>query len=407
MTPQQLQYLLERFDKQALSPGEREELLAYLNQLNQVELPAQLVTMLADMSKQGPPSPLPADKAESVLRAVLQVDKAAEITQDISDRPVHYMHFLRRWWWAAAILLLFGTGAYLYTSTVFTKPLVATKNEIPAKDILPGSERAILTLADGSKIALDNAANGAIAYQGNVDVVKMANGEIRYNSKGITKGEAMINAMSTPRGGQYKLVLPDGSKVWLNAASSIIYPAAFVDNNRKVKVTGEVYMEVVQNKTKPFIVDIDGKSSVQVLGTSFNINSYADDDNIKTTLVEGSVKVNDQVMLKPGQQAVIKSNVQAPDKKQIIQVQPANINQVLAWKNGRFDFDGAKLPIVMKQLQRWYDIDVIYEGKIPDFEFNGGMRRGVKLSTIMGFLSDNGVKARLENKTLIIGSNSR
>ncbi|MBO9632878.1 MAG: FecR family protein [Chitinophagaceae bacterium] len=305
----------------------------------------------------------------------------------------HRVHFIRKWWWAAAIFILFGTVAYLYTSQQKEKPVVAAKSA-ETKDILPGGERAILTLADGSKIALDSAATGQLAKQGNASVIKLANGEIRYDVNGHSQTATMMNTMSTPRGGQYQLILPDGSKVWLNAASAISYPTAFTGNERRVKVSGEVFLEVAQNKEKPFVVDVDGKSTVQVLGTSFNINSYADEGNIKTTLIDGSVKINQQTILKPGQQATVAGNN--------VTIHKANTEQVLAWKNGNFDFTGLDFKALMRQLERWYDIDIKYERDLTDFKSEGQVDRGVSLTGMIRFLSNFGIKARLEGRVLII-----
>lgn len=316
---------------------------------------------------------------------------STQVTIDISNG--HRVHFIRKWWWAAAIFILFSTVAYLYISQQKEKPVVAAK-AAETKDILPGGDRAILTLADGSKIALDSAASGQLAKQGNASVIKLANGEIRYNVNGHSQGEIMMNTMSTPRGGQYQLILPDGSKVWLNAASTISYPAVFTGNERKVKVSGEVYLEVAQNKGKPFVVDVDGKSTVQVLGTSFNINSYADEGNIKTTLINGSVRINQQTVLKPGQQATIAGNN--------VTIHKANTDQVLAWKNGNFDFTGLDFKAFMRQLERWYDIEIKYEKDLPDFKSEGQVDRGVTLAGMIRFLSNFGIRAHLEGRVLII-----
>ncbi|MDO6429423.1 FecR domain-containing protein [Flavitalea sp. BT771] len=322
---------------------------------------------------------------------------------------IHRIHFLRRWGSAAAAILILAVGIVtivIRSSDRQPKPSNTPKVSVASPDILPGTNKALLTLSDGTTLNLDSTANGAIAQQGNSSIVKLPNGRIVYDLKGTSQGQVMMNTMRTPRGGQYQLVLPDGTRVWLNAASSIIYPAVFVGNDRKVKVSGEVYMEVAKDKARPFLVDVDGKSVVQVLGTGFNINSYPDEGNIKTTLVEGSVRVLPShtfpgmgrgVVLKPGQQAVISDNDPATTK-----VLSANIGQALAWKNGIFDFDDADLQTVMKQLERWYDIDVKFEHGLPGFKTEGQVDRGVKLSGIVRFLNNFGVNTRLEGRTLII-----
>lgn len=339
-----------------------------------------------------------------------------------SKPAAHRVHFLRKWGWAAAIIVILGAGAYLYISSKRTQQelVKAEKNISPDADILPGSEKAVLTLADGSTIILDSAATGDIAQQGNANVVKLPNGEIRYELQGISSHEVMMNTMSTPRGGQFKLTLPDGTRVWLNAASTIAYPAAFVGKERKVKISGEVYMEVAQNKSQPFVVDVNGQTSIQVLGTSFNINAYADEAAIKTTLVEGSIKVskisnqtpNEKgVILKTGQQAVIEIADQTRDNKEKIdsaresepiKVLPINISQTLAWKNGAFNFNDLSVREVMNQLSRWYDIDIRFEGKEPAFKFMGGIYRSAGLSEVLNMLGKLNLKYRMEGKTLIV-----
>ena len=321
--------------------------------------------------------------------------------KDISQETAvaHRGQIFKTTWlkYAAIVVVAAGLGimAYFRATNKNTVQTLAGSNKHLQTDVLPGSEKAILTLADGTKIILDNAANGNLAQQGNAQVVKLANGQIAYDVKGLSDKDIMWNTMSTPVGGQYQVTLPDGTRVWLNAASSVTYPAVFVSQNRQVKITGEVYFEVAKNKEKPFIVDIDGKSTVEVLGTSFNINSYTDEASIKTTLLDGSVKISSVVLKQPGQQAV-----QAENDK--IYVQSTDINQALAWKNGLFSFNDADLHSIMRQLERWYDIKVKYEGRLPDFTLNGEMYRNVNLSVVLKFLEKMGVKFRMEGKILTV-----
>lgn len=321
--------------------------------------------------------------------------------------PIHRTHFLRRGFfrYAAAIILLIGVTIAIVVSSRRqsgkSAPNLAGKATAP--DIAPGGDRAYLTLADGTTILLDSAANGKLAQQGNTQIVKLANGQLAYNLKGMGSKAVIMNTMTTPKGGQYQLTLPDGSKVWLNAASSIQFPAAFVGPARNVKISGEAYFEVAQNKKQPFMVDVDGKAKVQVLGTSFNVNSYADEENIKTTLLEGSVKMsngNQQALLKPGQQARLSMAAGVPN--QPLDIVNADIEQTLAWKNGLFNFNGLNIRGVMAQLARWYDIDVRYEGPMPSNVFRGKMYRDVKLSAILQWLQETRVNCRMEGKTIIV-----
>jgi len=325
-----------------------------------------------------------------------------------SSPVVHRMHFLRRGWikYAAAIIILFGIGTYLWTSSDKPKDQPVLNNKLAQTEILPGSNKATLTLSDGTSITLDSAANGAIAQQGNSSVIKLADGQVVYNKKKGTHTEMLMNTMTTPKGGQYQLMLPDGSNVWLNAASSITYPAEFAGKERRIKITGEAYLEVTKNKQMPFIVDVDGRSSVEVLGTSFNINSYSDEPDIKTTLLEGSVKVNgnitasnagnkNSVILKPGQQA--------QDAASGIHISSAvDIVKIMAWKNGIFNFEGEDVTTVMRQLERWYDLSIQFKSPMPKITFKGKMYRNVTLSAVLDMLKDAGVKFELEGKTLIV-----
>ncbi|MGN6416786.1 MAG: FecR family protein [Pseudobacter sp.] len=313
--------------------------------------------------------------------------------------PVIQMKPRRRSWlgYAAAVVLLLGACAAIYFSVVRQPDHSATdlaENGNPLK-IIPGGERAVLTLADGSQIVLDSAGNGLLAQQGNVQVIKMANGQIAYDPRGAAQSE-MMNTMRTPRGGQYQLTLPDGSRVWLNAASSISFPASFDGKQRKVSITGEAYFEVAGNPAQPFLVDIAGQSTVEVLGTSFNINAYRDDESIRSTLVTGGIRVSDNgatqaaIVLKPGQ-VWFNGKVETTD-----------IARDIAWKNGIFDFSGKSFQSVMKEIERWYDLQVQYKGAIPTFKFSGQMDRGVQLEDLMKFLQQYGLRIQLEGRKLII-----
>jgi transmembrane sensor len=289
-----------------------------------------------------------------------------------------------------------------------------------AHDIMPGKQGAVLTLADGRQVVIDSAGNANIAQQGNV-VVSQQNGQLVYrkekggNNK-VEEGSAPLayNMLSTPKGRQFELMLPDGSKVWLNAASSIRYPVSFTSDERRVEITGEAYFEVEKNPAKPFRVAIftspgNQMAEVEVLGTHFNINAYSDEQAINTTLLEGKVKVTAlatqpqatnnklQTILKPGQQASIS------DKSSKILVQTVDADAFIAWKNGFFNFQDASLQQVMRQLARWYDVDVKYESGIPNIEFGGKMGRDLTLSNVLHFLEKSGLHCSLENNhTLIV-----
>lgn len=314
---------------------------------------------------------------------------------------VHRAHFLRRNWfrYAAVLTIIVGVGAYF----LFRTPAQSdtAKEDIPAliNTIQPGKDKAVLTLADGSTILLDSAGNGAIAQQGNTRIMKDADGKIVYGSDGSLPASTMMNTMRTPRGGKYQLTLPDGTRAWLNAASSVTFPAAFPTQERKVSITGEVYFEVSQDKSRPFIVS-GGKANVQVLGTQFNVNTYEDEKLLKVTLLNGSVKVEDQqskaaVVLTPGQQAQLGSTLTT--SKNI------DINQVMAWKNDLFNFEDMDLEDAMRQISRWYDIKVVYENGVPGTQLWGKMSRNTSFERMLRNLKDIGVNYRInERKELVI-----
>ncbi|WP_269223269.1 FecR family protein [Flavobacterium sp. IMCC34518] len=290
---------------------------------------------------------------------------------------------------AASIVLVMGLG---YVAFNRNKVSTAIAN-IDKNVIMPGRSGAILTLGDGSQIVLDSVANGVLANQSNTAVAKK-DGEIIYTEGSNARG--VINKMMTPRGRQFKLELSDGTKVWLNASSSISFPTAFAANERKVSIVGEVYFEVTKDKHRPFKVTVNDVE-VQVLGTHFNVNGYDDEGEIKTSLIEGSVlvgKKDQKVLLKPGQQANIKKSggvkVKALD----------NFDEVLAWKNGMFHFDNASLETVLRQISRWYDVDVVMDKGVVSRNFEGEINRDLELSQVLKILEGNNVHFKIEGKIL-------
>ena len=306
---------------------------------------------------------------------------------------------LRRFGIAASVigLILFSTFLLFNRkpSTDFVKTDV---NEQRFKDdVSPGGDKAILTLADGSSIVLDDAQNGTLTQQGSSKVIKLG-GKLMYDPTNKDAKEIVYNTISTPNGGQYQLELPDGTLVWLNAISSIHFPTSFVGKERRVEVKGEAYFEVAKNREMPFIVTVNN-AEIQVLGTHFNINAYADEDDVRTTLLEGSVKfvhgVNTNT-LKPGQQ----SQLSTDGITKI--VSNVDVEEVVAWKNGMFDFENAGIETVMRQLSRWYDVEIEYKGKTDDL-FIAEMRRNIKLSDALKALELTGkVKFEIQGKKIIV-----
>ena len=357
--------------------------------------------LIAELSRETQPkAAYHPEEWEPVMRAILHGQAAVEEERGnlSSVQPAGQVRILQKWWYAAAALLIIAAGAALIimmNRKQDQQPAVAGTGV--QQDIAPGRSQAVLTLADGRKIILDSAANGLLAQQGNASVVKLDGGQLLYKTEGNAAPETLFNTMTTPKGGQYKLLLPDGTAVWLNAASSITYPAAFSGARRLVTITGEAYFEVTKDASKPFLVRT-GATEVEVLGTHFNINSYDDEPGIATTLLEGRVRVTDgsnQHMLKPGQQARVQ-------QQSIRVVNDVDVDQVVAWKNGFFQFDRSDIRTVMRQLSRWYDVEVVYEGEIPRDRFGGRLPRGARLSEVLRALEQTQVHFRIEGKKIIV-----
>jgi hypothetical protein len=327
------------------------------------------------------------------------------------DRYNPSFYYLKSISIAAIILLFISTGLYFYSNRVISEPEQFTEIDV-RNDILPGYNKAILTLADGSKISLDDAANGLLASQGNIAITKTENGQIVYEKNNVDKSKfishrSAINTIQTPKGGKYQIRLPDGSKVWLNSASTLIYPTTFAGNERKVQLKGEAYFEIAPNKNVPFRVESDNQI-VEVLGTHFNINSYDDEDYVKTTLLEGSVKVilssnpneiSKTKLLKPGEQSLTKSSQSG------IRIENADTEKAVAWKNGYFKFRNTPIKEIMREIERWYDVELIYEGKIPSDEFTGFISNDVKISAVLKIMEESGgVKFSVKGKKLKVKS---
>lgn len=314
--------------------------------------------------------------------------------------------YKRRWFsvaTAAAVLIFISTTIFLlFNNKKEAAIAVKEKTITPDNDIAPGHDNAILTLDDGRTIVLDSAANGALAKQGNSKVLKL-DGQIVYNKMANDhKGKPVYNTIATAKGNQYQLVLADGSKVWLNAASSIHFPAAFTGNERRVEITGEAYFEVAHNAAKPFIVKVNTPSGdggeIEVLGTHFNVNAYADEPDMKTTLLEGSVKIKKASaiqMLSPGQQARLTPDGIALQKN-------VDLSQVMAWKEGFFQFDNTDTKTLMRQVARWYDVDVDFQGKIAEEGFSGKISRNVPLSKFLKVLELNDVHIKTEGRKITV-----
>lgn len=307
----------------------------------------------------------------------------------------------------ALIIIMLSGGAYYFMQSEGDEqpqPQVLAK-PVPANDVAPGGTKAMLTLDDGSVIILDSANNGLLGEQGATQVKKLDNGLVAYqtNQDMAANDKVYYNTISTPRGGEYQITLADGTKVWLNAASSIRFPTAFRGADRQVQISGEVYFEVAHNAAKPFKVTA-GSSAIEVLGTHFNVNAYDDEVQVRTSLIEGSVKVfavdeTDQQQMKilqPGQQARMNK------KGRINVVNNIDTEEVMAWKNGLFVFKSTDLSAIMRQLSRWYDVEINYKTNVG-MQFTGQITRNNNVSKVLEMLELTGeVKFKVEGKQVIV-----
>ncbi|WP_199141253.1 FecR family protein [Pedobacter sp. ASV12] len=303
---------------------------------------------------------------------------------------------------AAAVIVLCASVALWYN---FYSSSLKDQEKVAARPIVPGGRKAMLTLANGTKIDLTHSVNGALAKEAGIEITKTADGQLRYEIKDQhqTPSFALYNTIETPKGGQYQIHLPDGTKVWLNAATSLKYPLSFTGaKERRVELTGEAYFEVAKDKLHPFKV-ISKNQEVQVLGTHFNINAYADEDNIKTTLLEGAVRVairtkgqhaNEEI-LKPGQQAILEANEIAVVEK--------DVAAEVAWKNGRFTFVDEPIESIMRKVARWYDVDIVYKGNMKEKAFAGSVSRYDNISKLLNTMeATNTVHFKIEGRRVIV-----
>lgn len=309
----------------------------------------------------------------------------------------------RSWLSAAAVLLILCSVGLLLFKKDRNEIAVVKKSEKTTAVIKPGKNQAILTLSDGSTIGLNEEEKGIVLSKNGLLVTKSGDGELKYETN-----EELIpttNTITTPRGGQYQLVLTDGTKVWLNAQSSIKFPTRFAGDTRVVHITGEVYFEVAKNKKMPFLVHTNNQK-IEVLGTHFNVNTYIDEAAEKTTLIEGSVKVakvrdgfaemNSAKLLRPGQEALLTS------ESSLIKVGTADTEAAISWKNGYFKFDKADIQTVMRQISRWYDVDVKYVGNKSSDLFVGKIKRTEEIQGILRILERSKINTSVKGRTIII-----
>ena len=306
-----------------------------------------------------------------------------DLNYSIQEHSKNRIFKIRAWQsTAAAILILLTAGIYYYQTS--SKPIIV-KTKIPRfkNDVAPGNNKAILTLDDGSKIDLDDAKTGFLASESNIDIKKTGVGQLEYTAGTQTVKTVKYNILSTPLGGEYQLVLPDGSKVWLNSGSTLRFPTAFIGSERIVELKGEAYFDIAKNPKMPFLVRTNNAMDIKVLGTQFNVMAYDDEKNINTTLIEGSVEVlkeSGKTTLKPGQEAILNK------RSGNIKVAQADLEQAIAWKNGYFIFYNENIESIMRKVSRWYNVDIVYQGNLNNKDFVGTISRNKNVSELLKML---------------------
>jgi transmembrane sensor len=391
MSNNRLKYLLDHFISHRISPEEEQELLQIIASGNYDD---EVKEYMADAWHTEYSELMSKQQSNRILNAVFSHESARVIPFRSKAG--------RRWVWIAASLLLVvaSTGLFIIGKHSSKSTIGGAYVTAPQNDVMPGTSGAILKLEDGSSIVLDKASNGNLVQQGNTLVVK-SGAAISYVYKNA-QGENQVhyNTVETPRGRQYQLVLQDGTKVWLNAASSIKFPVAFIGNERTVEITGEAYFEVAKNREKPFHVMCNG-SMIEVLGTHFNVNAYPDEETTNTTLLEGSVRVvkgSSEKTIKPGEQAQISIDGNLHTTSNV------NVDEVVAWKNNAFLFDNTDVKKLMRQLSRWYNVDIVFKGATEEpLSFNGSISRASNLSIVLKMLESTGdVKFTIDGNKLIV-----
>lgn len=374
MTTTRLQYLLDRYYQQQATPAEEMELLDYVAQQPET-------ASLDNLLQQHWESLSMADAQYTAATGAPMLEAILGTPQRKAFRLAPVMR------WAAAAVVTGMVAAGFWWRVARNTPAYVQQAAV----IKPGSSKAVLTLGNGQTIALDSAGHQQIGAS-----VSQQGGQLLYADNA---GAPQQNTLTTPRGGQFRVTLPDGTEAWLNANSSLTYPTAFSGNQRLVAVQGEVYFAVAKDATRPFQVRVNDGPVIDVLGTEFNVNAYTDEPSINTTLVQGKVNVHlgsaSAVVLQPGQQARVVDG-------HLNMVPGVDVDQITAWKNGVFNFEGVDVPGVMRQLSRWYDIEVVYAGAIPQRRFGGEIQRGLQLKQVLVVLEKVGIKYKIAGRQLIV-----
>jgi len=397
--------LFEKLAQNSCSPDEVDKLVHLVASENQKEDVAQIIEQeLRRPLASGQPDIATKEKLDKILIHILAQNIGTPETKP-GGRILLWRSLKLASTVAALLLVSFLVYKGINRTTETLKAPVIAK-----QDVAPGGDKAVLILADGSRIVLNNAQNGTLTNQGNTAVMKSNNQVIYDASKSSSSSNTTTpsnNTIITPRGGQYKITLPDGSKVWMNAATSMTFPTAFVGKERRIKINGEAYFEITKNANQPFIVNVNDKQEVRVLGTHFNIGAYQDEPSIKTTLLEGSVRVTPTysqsvarpisfVTLIPGQQAQFKNNGE-------LTVSTEDTDDVTAWKDGYFRFNNTDVAMIVRQLNRWYNVDVRCETDLTGKYVSGFISRNVNISKVLEMLEYTaGIKYKIEGTNITI-----
>lgn len=395
MEPSRLTYLFNAYYNKTASPQERIEFLDFIAESEHDE---ELKALLTEkwINHQDKKEILSTVQADDMLAAILQ-NQPLEVREALVKK-VNYSHQFMRIAAAAAIVLITGMSMYVWLRLEPLNPKTAQLQKNGKVDkIVQGGKKAILTLGDGSKITLDTAQRDMVIRQGNSKVSRQSIATLAYHADGKLSEPIVYNTLSTPKGGQYQVILPDQTRVWLNSSSSIRFPTQFKGKERCVSITGEAYFEVSKNAAMPFKITAN-HTEVEVLGTHFNVMAYPDESSINTALLEGSVRVSrgtETKVLVPGQESRI-------SKTGKINIAKADADEVLAWKNGWFNFNNCDIQKVMRQISRWYDVDIEYQGKIPGSHFSGVVSQANELDKVLDILKTGGLNFKTEGRKIIV-----
>ncbi len=390
MQHQQLKALLEKFNDGTISDEELQALNAWYASLDAVQ----------DSELYNPTHQTAADLTQQRLQE-LKTRISGEATPMFPVKGIFPIAWIRRIAVAVTGIALISVSYLIFNSNKSIKPVITLQQKPGAKqDVAPGTSTPVLTLADGSTISLDSIGNGSLGLRQKNNLLKSGTGELTYSDERFAGKVLEYNTLFVPKGSKMvHLTLSDGTQVWLNSFSSLRYPVTFSGKERRVEITGEAYFEVAKNEQLPFIVQRE-EIEVKVLGTHFNVNSYADENNIKITLLEGAIKINNastSKLLRPGDQAALNGNGGIAVNADV------DLDEVIAWKNGRFEFNGQTIDQIMRQVERWYDVKVEYKGKIADDHFVGDVSRMENVSEVLKMLAHTGViNFTIENKTIIV-----